>query len=653
MGAFRSVMDYQEFLHRKSQLGGLSGFEPIWMPDFLDFGEGKGFQHHSVDWAIRKGRAALFQDCGLGKTPQQLVWAENIIRKTNKPVLILTPLAVAGQTAREADKFSIDAKVSRDGTVFKNITVANYERLHYFKPDSFSGVVCDESSCLKAMDGTRRWEVTEFLRLIPYRLLCTATAAPNDYVELGTSSEALGEMGQRDMITMFFKQETKKDYLGWGRVKYRMRGHAETHFWKWVCSWARACRKPSDLGFDDSRFILPPLIETPHIVKSRTLPEGFLFEIPARDMQEERAERRRTINERCEKVAELVSNHSTSAIWCHLNDEGDLLEKFIPNSLQVSGSDSTEYKEMVAEWFVGNKCLCNEPMFRVKIAAWQKDRLATGKSIIDNIVSNGSLSRLPTKESTEPSGKDTCRNTTEQTKENGNERQAKKSKGVKTGELDTLQTPNTESSKSKRRGNTALPIQKQGPSENLPSSEFPSTNTANSLNLAVPSAEGKQTSTCEGQSDSTSTIATKQENSVESSARLVILDSESSKTIQTFLKVQQCICGCKSGIRRLISKPKIFGWGLNFQHCSHVVTFASHSYESYYQAIRRCWRFGQENPVKVDYVITEGEQRVSENLDRKSKAADRMFTNLVSYMNESMKVDKSEFKKKEKIPSWL
>lgn len=452
------VCRYQEFLERKSQYGGMEGFDPVWTcPTAFDF------QNYLIEWACRKGRSAIFADCGLGKTPMQLIWAENVVRRTNRPVLILTPLAVAKQTCREAEKFGIEVERSNDGKFSKKIVVTNYERLHYFNPRDFIGCVGDESSGIKAMDGKRRDEVTEFMRGLSYRLLCTATAAPNDYVELGTSSEALGEMGQRDMITMFFKQETSKDYLGWGRTKYRMKGHAEQSFWRWVCSWARACRRPSDLGFSDERFVLPPLVEREHVVKSNKLRDGFLFELPAKDMHEEREERRRTINERCEKVAELVSDKTRpGVVWCHLNDEGDLLAKMIPDGKQVKGSDSMEEKEETYEAF-----------------------------------SSGQLSKL-------------------------------------------------------------------------------------------------------------------------------------------------------------IIKPKIGAWGLNWQHCSHVVTFASHSYEQYYQAVRRCWRFGQKNQVNVDFVVTEGEQRIAANLERKSEAADRMFTSLVANMNEQLKVKRdNSYDKKAMVPSWL
>lgn len=452
------MSDYREFLARKSQLGGQAGFEPTWMPSFL-----KPFQHHLDLWAVRRGRAAILADCGLGKTPMLLVFAQNVVEHTNKPVLIATPLAVAKQTVREGIKFGVEVHRSMDGSVPGKIVVTNYERLNHFNPADFCCLITDEASCIKAMDGARRDEVTEFQRTLPYRLACTATAAPNDYVELGTLSEALGEMGQQDMITKFFKQETKKDYLGWGRTKYRMRGHAETHFWRWVCSWARACRKPSDLGFDDAEFVLPPCTETEHVVQSRTLPPGFLFSVPASDMREELAERRRTIPERCEKAAELVANTGKpAAVWCHLNGEGDLLTRLIKDGRQVKGSDSVEAKEEAYEAF------------------------ASGQ------------------------------------------------------------------------------------------------------------------------------------------------------------------------LRVIILKPKTGAWGLNWQHCAHVVTFASHSYEQYYQLKRRCWRFGQTEPVQVDRIVTEGEQRVAENLDRKEKAADRMFAMLVEYMNDALRIERTnEYLKRMEVPAWL
>src|SRR5215471_642730 len=196
--------DYAAYLHRKAQEDSAAGFEPSWIPDWLF-----GFQQHLTGWAIRQGRAALFEDCGLGKSPQELVWAHNVRARTGKPVLLLTPLAVTFQMEAEAAKFGIDAAVSRDGTVPAPVVITNYERLEKFSRDDFGGVVCDESSAIKAFDGVRRALVTDFMRKMPYRLLGTATAAPNDYVELGTSSEALGYLGHVDMLTRFFVNDGK------------------------------------------------------------------------------------------------------------------------------------------------------------------------------------------------------------------------------------------------------------------------------------------------------------------------------------------------------------------------------------------------------------------------------------------------------------
>jgi hypothetical protein len=212
--------DYESFLASKLQGGSMQGFDPVVMPDFLF-----DFQRVLVEWSLKKGKGAIFADCGLGKTPMALVWAENVIRHTNGRVLILTPLAVGAQMITEAEKFHIEAHRSYDGKPQSNITIANYERLHLFKSADFVGVVCDESSCLKNFDSVRKGLVTEFLRTVPYRLLTTATAAPNDYIELGTSSEALGELGHIDMLGRFFRNNNNTSALGGGPGRFGFDGH--------------------------------------------------------------------------------------------------------------------------------------------------------------------------------------------------------------------------------------------------------------------------------------------------------------------------------------------------------------------------------------------------------------------------------------------
>lgn len=454
---------YRVFLERKTHLGNRSGFEPLFMPDFLF-----PFQRFLTEWAARKGRGAMFADCGLGKGPMGLVFAQNVVEKTCKPVLFLTPLAVGHQIVTEGEKFGIECKQSRDGKIAAPITVTNYQQLHKFDWQKFGGVVADESGILKNHDGAIREAVTEFMRKLPYRLLCTATAAPNDYIEFGNSSEALGDLGFVDMVARFFKKAEKtmsrKDEYRAGL--YRFRGHAERDFWRWICSWARAVRRPSDLGFPNDGYELPPLITTEHVVTARTPNPDFLFDMPAVGLSEQRSERRRTIDERCEMAARLIfANNGPSIAWCHLNDEGDSLERMIPNSRQISGRTSDDEQEEIIQWF---------------------------------------------------------------------------------------------------------------------------------------------------------------------------------------------IAGERSESRRLIGKPQQIGYGLNLQICSHQTFFPSHSFEQFYQSIRRSWRFGQKNPVHIDMISSEGEAGVLASLKRKAGQADKMFERLVELINNELRIEKQHLHTKQpSLPSWL
>jgi len=345
------------------------------------------------------------------------------------------------------------------------VEVTNYEKLHLFDSAKYGGIVCDESSILKNFDGVRRKEITEFMRTLPYRLLCTATAAPNDWVELGTSSEALGWLGERDMKTRFFSRKQIYARENTGRKEWNLRPWAEEGpFWQWLSSWARTARKPSDLGFDDDGFILPPLRSNRIKVTSVQPTPGMLFDMPAVSFHEEREAIRRTIVERCEAAAKTVhDNGATSMVWCNLNDEGDLLESLIPGSVQVAGRDSDDKKEESARWFV-----------------------------------RGSDER-----------------------------------------------------------------------------------------------------------------------------------------------------------RVLISKPSIFGFGLNFQHCSHMTYFPTWSYEQYYQASRRLWRFGQTSPVDIDLIYTNGGERMLEGLESKEEHAVEMFENLVQHMSQELHVKETYQHITVEVPQWM
>jgi len=350
-------MDYQTFLAKKSQAGIMAGFKPSWLPDFLF-----DFQRFLVDWNIRKGRSATLAKCGMGKGPMALVWAQNVLRHTNRPVLIITTLGDSAQMVQEGVKFGVECKRSKDGAHGGGIVVTNYESLHHFNESDFGGVVANEVSAIKAFDGKRRKQVTRFLSKIRYRHGCTATPAPNDFVELGTISEAIGELSQSDMLGTFFKASDNmrhslfKEGDFWNRAKWFFRAHSEIPFWRWVCTWARACQKPSDLGdFDDSRFVLPPLNISQHVVKSEFIPPGELFPRIAVTLKEQRIERRRTMQERCEKVAELVDHDKPALVWCQYNQEGDVLEKMIPGSVQIAGCNTDDEREERLEAFISGQ----------------------------------------------------------------------------------------------------------------------------------------------------------------------------------------------------------------------------------------------------------------------------------------------------------
>lgn len=361
--------EYRAFVEAKTHLAGEFGFAPIYEnPNCYDF------QQHLIEWSLRQGRAATFADCGLGKTLMQLVWAENVHRKRNKPVLILAPLSVSAQTVEEAAKFGIDAYRSVKGEIpaGRGIITSNYERLHYFDPADFAGVVCDESSILKNFDGAIKANITQFMRKVEYRAMFTATPSPNDYTELGTSSEALGDMPYMDMLQTFFKSNDDTLHPAHIGQQWRFKGHAEPHFWRWVASWARAIRKPSDLGFDDAGWQLPQLIELHHMVESQPL-DGQLFAMPVSGLPNEREERKATIRERCDLAAEKLTEHESGVAWCHLNAEADYLTSIIPGAVNLSGADSDDAKEEKFHAFKSGeiKYLVTKPKIAALGVNWQ------------------------------------------------------------------------------------------------------------------------------------------------------------------------------------------------------------------------------------------------------------------------------------------
>lgn len=454
-------MNYQDFLAAKQHSSINFGIEPNFIPDSMF-----DYQKYVSDLAIKKGRCAVFLDTGLGKTLIELTIAKNYIQHTNKPVLIITPLAVAFQFIKEAEKFGIDdISYSKDGKYKTKIVVCNYERLDHFNYTDFDCVLLDESSILKNFDGAIKQQVTTFLKKVKYRYLFTATPSPNDFIELGTSSEALGYMGYTDMLTKFFtNNEDTISPMNIG-TEWILKGHAKDNFFKWVSGWSISMRKPSDLGFDDSLHILPELILNYHSVKNEKnlVVNGQiqLFNQIAQRLTEVRVEQKDTVEDRCELAIELAQDHDTSVYWCNLNAEGDLLHQLDPSAYQIKGSmDIDKKEELLIGFFTGD-------------------------------------------------------------------------------------------------------------------------------------------------------------------------------------------------IKKLITKPKMTAFGLNWQHCNHTVYFPTFSYEQYYQSIRRFWRFGQKRNVIVDLVYSDGQKRVLDSLMAKTEKANELFNKLNTNLHKSFEIKNKGFDKQIKLPSFL
>lgn len=332
---------YLSFLQRKAAIAPAAGFEPTLQLNAHLF----PFQRDVVTWALRRGRAALFEDCGMGKSLQQLEWARHVVDRTGKPVLILTPLAVAAQTEREAARFGIDAMVVSDASdvVRPTICITNYEKLHKFQPDAFGGVVLDESSILKSYDGKTRTAIVESFRRTPYRLACTATPAPNDHEELGNHAEFLGVMSRTEMLASFFCHDGGETQV------WRLKGHAERIFWQWVASWAVSLRSPEDLGYPADGYALPAMAIHRHLLPldGFSADRGLLFETgDGFGLSERRGARRASLDARVAQVAALVAAEPDEPwlIWCGLNAEGDALTRAIPGAVQVAGSDDADTK---------------------------------------------------------------------------------------------------------------------------------------------------------------------------------------------------------------------------------------------------------------------------------------------------------------------
>lgn len=348
---------YADFLARKRISDPMTGMADVGeLPSFL-------FPHQRdiVSWSLRRGRSAIFAGTGLGKTAMELVWADKVASHTGKPVLIFAPLAVSQQHIREAGKFGLSARIVADQSqVSAGVNVTNYQKIGKFDLSAFGGICLDESSILKSTDGHYRTRLIEECASIPFRLAATATPAPNDFMELGNHAEFLGVMSYTDMLATFFVHD------GGDTQKWRLKGHAESEFWKWMASWAVMLRKPSDLGYPNDGYDLPSLIQNQHVVGvdyAPSLDTGLLFPMEARSMSERIAARRDTVDERVEMAAKITPSDRPFVWWCNLNSEADALAKAIPGAVNLSGSDSDDQKECkIAAFLTGEtRVLISKP----------------------------------------------------------------------------------------------------------------------------------------------------------------------------------------------------------------------------------------------------------------------------------------------------
>ena len=455
------IKDYLEFIESKKHISISKGIKPTYIPGFAF-----DFQNYIIENAVSRGRLAVFADTGLGKTLMELSVARNFVEITNKRVLIITPLAVAFQFISENEKFNIvDIEYSKDGKFTKDVIVCNFERLHYFSPNDFDTVILDESSILKNDKGAVRNLVTNFMKKIKYRFLFTATPSPNDFIELGTSSEALGYLGYTDMLTKYFKNnEDTISPMNIG-TQWVLKGHAEDAFFNWVSSWSISVRRPSDLGFSDDNYKLPNLITNHNVIENiNNMVEDngqlLMFNKIKKTRKEIASEMKSSYSERCERAVDLAKNKDVLVYWVNRNIEGDLIEKLDKNAIQLKGSMTLEQKEEILLSF------------------------------------------------------------------------------------------------------------------------------------------------------------------------------------------------SKGEINKLITKAQMTSFGLNWQRCSDTVFFPTFSYEQYYQAIRRFYRFGQKKDVTVDLVYSDGMKRIVQSLEAKQKKADKLFSSLNSKLNDLESV-KTSINNRIELPNFI
>lgn len=609
--------EYADFIATKRISTLPSGFDVE--PDNLCLFD---FQRDLVRWSLRIGKSAIWADCGLGKSLMELSWADHVVRELNRPVLILAPLAVSHQTVREGEKFGIEASVViRQSEITQPaIYVTNYEKLHHFNPSAFGGIVLDESSCLKSFTSVTRNLLIERFASTPMRLCCSATPAPNDFMELGSHSEFLGVLTRSEMLSTFFVHD------GGDTSKWRLKGHAEEEYWKWMCSWAVMMRRPSDLGYEDGDFILPPLNRVEHVVKTPSSASDGLFSSEARTLIARRGARRDSLKERVELAASLVLN------------------------FQPCGNVNTKKTESA-----------ELPAILNTQQGWQITRSPDSKT--QSLIS------------------DTCKAGTQETRSISRlTTQGLKTESVEGGglKIGTLTIPHTKSNAKLKSKTTIGVTRKLKNGSTSDSSGLPLSGTEKCLLVKTGDALFAGELKTEDINTSPLITATQPDKSEGFFANDATSDSVSSKTIlsesnepPTISDKPQWVVWCGLNIeqdamaralgdecvsiygsltepekerrlaqwlnkerRVLLSKVSIFGWGLNLQQCHNVAFLGlSDSFEEMYQGIRRFWRFGQTREVNCHIITSEAEGAVVKNIERKENDALRMAREMVKHMS--------------------
>lgn len=628
------MSQYQKFLDTKQKSIVLSGFdinESELNKSMFDF------QKFIVKRALKAGKYAIFADCGLGKTLMQLEWANKVNKQTNKSVLILAPLAVAGQTIKEGAKFHID--ICRYDGSNSPIQITNYEQLENIDCSIFSGIVLDESSILKNFEGATKKLILDLFAKTPYKLACTATPSPNDPMELGNHSEFLDVMSRNEMLAMYFVHD------GGETAKWRLKGHATKLFYQFIGTWAIMLNKPNDIGFEMPGYNLPSLNLIEKQISTPKRDNGSLFNDAIISATNFNAELRLTKKERLDEVVRIVNERVSLGedviVWIKQNEEGDILQKLIPKAKEVRGSDSNEYKESVSLWFTNNECICQcqkkkggniagNGMPTIKTGL--KD-ITTSQKIEENHTHpNQKLKQL--KKYIQKNGTVSIKNELESTmkkieNEEGND--------IETG-MQIMK--NLENGQNNNQGKIQNGTQKQDLeicSENC--TELHLNNTKiylQSKTIDVQYATEKAHSLPQN-NDCMLTIAMPQERLEDCFALTATMPSENSKTISETLKKQSCTCGANQPGKVLISKTKILGMGINMQNCRNQI-FASldFSFEGLYQAIRRSYRFGQKNEVNIYLITTDTMSNVKQSIDNKQKQFEIMQDEMSHAINANL-----------------